>query len=663
MRLPVRSTHLVDDLSIDPDQDVSVRQLLASGTVQVKVPVMNAGEQVGELVLVGGISDLWSKLIYTSLLTMLGGVFALLAGVLVALRLQRKVTAPIYNLVQAMASVRETHRYDLSVPDAPDRETGELVAGFNKMLRDVRERDERLEAHRQNLEHEVADRTRDLKDARDAAEFANRAKSDFLATMSHEIRTPMNGIMVMADILTGGELPARQRRYAEVIAKSGRGLLSIINDILDFSKIEAGKLELEDIDVDLNDVAENVVGLFAEQARSKGVDLAAWVSPDLPRSVRGDPVRLTQVVTNLVNNALKFTAEGSVKINVGFSAEDRSQIEIAVRDSGIGIAGDKLGAIFELFSQADQSTTRQFGGTGLGLTICKRLAIAMGGDIGVTSRVGEGSTFSIVIPCRGAGESYWPKLPLSAGEPSVCVLDVEGDATTEALAKLFHAAGFVVRKSSEIAEKVSPRIICADVARIGAYSPSARTVLLALSAFNAEEEPVRNVDAVIPKPLLRSDIEALLARIVRGEKMQQSADSTKVNASTRIAPFTPFAVLVADDNVVNREVAMEALNGLGGAVTLAENGVQALAAMKSRRFDIVFMDGSMPEMDGLTAAQHIRRLEADTTAPRTPIVGLTAHVVGVDAQHWRDAGMDAVVYKPFTIAELAHTIESLLPGT
>ncbi|MGZ3408769.1 MAG: EAL domain-containing protein [Xanthobacteraceae bacterium] len=655
------STHLIDDLSISPDQDVSIHQLLASGTVQVKVPVLNAGDQVGELVLIGGISDLWSKLLYTFLLTMAGGVFALFAGILVALRLQRKVTAPIYNLVKAMTAVRETHRYDIVVPNAPDRETGELVTGFNQMLRDVRERDERLETHRQTLEQDVADRTRDLKDARDLAESANRAKSEFLATMSHEIRTPMNGIMVMADILTGGELPARQRRYAEIIAKSGRGLLSIINDILDFSKIEAGKLELEEIDVDLNEIAENVTGLFAEQARSKGVDLAAWVDPALPRAVRGDPVRLTQVVTNLVNNALKFTTEGSVKISIRFVAEDRSKIEIAVRDSGIGIPGDKLGTIFESFSQADQSTTRQFGGTGLGLTICKRLATAMGGDIGVISKVGEGSTFSIVIPCRGAGESYWPELSLSVGEPSVCIVDVAGDATAEALAGYFAAAGFDARKPSEIAEKASPRIICVDAARIGAYVPSAHTVLLALSDFNAEEPPAGNADAVIPKPLLRSDVEALLPRIVRGEKLTRTREFTKVNSSAQIAPFEKFTVLVADDNVVNREVAMEALKGLGGVVTLAENGVQALAAMKSARFDIVFMDGSMPEMDGLTASRHVRNFEAETKTPRTPIVGLTAHVVGVDAQKWRDAGMDAVVYKPFTIAELARKIEKLLP--
>ena len=200
----------------------------------------------------------------------------------------------------------------MTVEQASDREIGELVDGFNRMLGDIRERDERLEAHARNLEDEVKARTADLRVARDAAEAANRAKSDFLATMSHEIRTPMNGIMVMADLLVQAELPRRQQRFADVIARSGKSLLAIINDILDFSKIEAGKLELERLPVDVNALAENVTSLFAERAREKGLDLAAFVDPALPQ-ITSDPVRLGQVVSNLVNNALKFTEKGSVR--------------------------------------------------------------------------------------------------------------------------------------------------------------------------------------------------------------------------------------------------------------------------------------------------------------------------------------------------------------
>jgi EAL domain-containing protein (putative c-di-GMP-specific phosphodiesterase class I)/signal transduction histidine kinase/CheY-like chemotaxis protein len=657
------SAHLVDDLVIGSNEgeSISILDLLASGTIQVQVPVVHAGERVGELTLISDISALWRALLYTLVFTAGGGALALLAGVLVALRLQRNVTAPILDLVRAMTSVRQTHRYDLHVPEAKDREIGELVNGFNQMLRDVRERDDRLEAHRQNLEHEVADRTRDLKDARDLAESANRAKSDFLATMSHEIRTPMNGMMVMADMLAGGALPARQRRHAEIIARSGRSLLAIINDILDFSKIEAGKLELENVDIDLNDIVENVVGLFAEQARGKGIDLAGWVDPNLPRSVRGDPVRVTQIVTNLVNNALKFTSEGWVVISAGFRGTDTSRIEIAVKDSGIGIPADKVDTIFESFSQADQSTTRQFGGTGLGLTICKRLALAMAGDIHVTSTLGEGSAFSVVIPCLASGESHWPRLAPHPERAPLCVLDISASGTAEVLGGYFAASGFTVAGSIDD-DEATPAIMCADVSRLGAHARrSPDTLLLALSSSPDGEQSAVKADAVIAAPVLRSDIEAILARIVRGETIQQPSESAAHGARGRVAPFAPFDVLVADDNAVNREVAQLALGSLGGLVTLSEDGAQALDTAKSRRFDIVFMDGSMPVMDGMTAARHIRIHEAETNAARTPIVALTAHVVGVDAQQWRDAGMDAVVYKPFAVAELARTIESLLP--
>jgi signal transduction histidine kinase len=304
---------LIGELTFDGHEEASVIDLLTSGTIQVSVPILNGGTPVGRIVLVGGIADLWPRLLSSFAYTLLGGAVALIVGLLVAWRLQRAVTKPIGGLVQAMTQVREEQRYDVAVPNASDREIGELVDGFNRMLHDVRERDDRLEAHRRNLEKEVADRTHELREARDAAEMANRAKSEFLATMSHEIRTPMNGILVMAELLTASALPVRQRRFAEIIAKSGQSLLAIINDILDFSKIEAGKLELESQPVDLNGLAENVTSLFAERARNKSIDLAALVDPSAPRAITGDPVRLSQVVSNLVNNALKFTEQGFVK--------------------------------------------------------------------------------------------------------------------------------------------------------------------------------------------------------------------------------------------------------------------------------------------------------------------------------------------------------------
>jgi EAL domain-containing protein (putative c-di-GMP-specific phosphodiesterase class I)/signal transduction histidine kinase/DNA-binding NarL/FixJ family response regulator len=660
---------LIGDPTLEGSDDVSVLALLTSRTVQAVVPVVHEGRIVGRLTLIGGIADLWPQLLWTVLLTLFGGGIALAVGLLVAWRFQRAVTAPLQLLVHAMARIRRDHRYDVSVPDASDREIGELVDGFNRMLHDVRDRDARLEAHRRNLEKDVADRTRDLREARDLAETANRAKSEFLATMSHEIRTPMNGIMVMAELLNGGTLPARQRRFAEIIVKSGQTLLAIINDILDFSKIEAGKLDLERRPLDLNEIAESVTTLFAERAREKSLDLAAVVDPTVPRIIAGDPVRLSQVISNLVNNALKFTEHGFVKMTIARAAGRPRHLEICVSDSGIGIPRDKLATIFEAFSQADQSTTRQFGGTGLGLAICKRLVDAMGGEITVESRIGAGSAFSVAIPIDQEGQPAWPRLAPEAGL-TFCVLDVAGEATAAALTRYLTASRYTVIRADErlsFEQRQQAALICADAARLAAFDaspigPGPIRIALCELGDASGDELIRSgrADAVISRPVLRSDIADLLGRIVADEPVVQPGAGTTVESM--VAQFRPFTALVADDNAVNREVASEALSQLGASVRTVENGVQAVQAVAAGDYSVIFMDGSMPEMDGFEATRRIRAAEIEHGRPKSVIVALTAHVVGTDADEWSRAGMDDVVHKPFTLAKLAETIARLLPG-
>ncbi|WP_372424224.1 ATP-binding protein [Salinarimonas chemoclinalis] len=644
--------HLVLDEATPP----SVGAILFSRTAVVGVPVRHRGVEVGRLELISETGDLRGRLLVVLAFALGAAMVASAIGLAIAWRLQRAITRPLLTLSATMSRVRESHDYDEACPVESDDEIGQLALGFNAMLGEIRRRDARLAQHRERLESEVEERTRDLATAKDAAERASSAKSDFLATMSHEIRTPMNGMLVMAELLAAGDLPERQRRYAEVIARSGQSLLAIINDILDFAKVEAGKLELEAVPVDLGEAAETVVTLFGERAAGKGLDLAAAIDPVLPRIV-GDPVRLTQVLANLVNNALKFTETGHVLVRIA-AADGR--VTIRVEDTGIGIPEEKRATIFSAFSQADQSTTRRYGGTGLGLSIVQRLVAAMGGAIRVESVVGEGSCFIVELPCIAAADGA--PAPPRLDAPRVAIVAAEGAATRTALSLRLAAAGFDVA-GPEADGADADWIVDADaLLRDGRPTGARRVLALAPIGERAGEEARARglADALLRRPLAPSEWALALARLVDGSPFPRE-DGAPDRAASSLPRFAGARVLVADDSAVNREVACEALSRLGIAARTVANGREALDAILAGGIDLVLMDGSMPELDGFEATRLVRVHEAQSGTARTPIVALTAHVVGAGADAWREAGMDGVLHKPFTLAALAQTLGAHLP--
>jgi signal transduction histidine kinase/CheY-like chemotaxis protein/HPt (histidine-containing phosphotransfer) domain-containing protein len=602
----------------------------------------------------------------------------------------RSVLRPIRRVAAALEERRQGN-LSVRVPEQGLGEVGQLSRTFNAMAATLELRT-----------NELSDANRRLARAVAAAEAASRMKSDFLANMSHEIRTPLNGVVGMVTLLLGTPLLPEQREYVEMARSSSDTLIGVVSDILDVSKIEAGRLELDMQDFDLHDLIGATRDMLRQEAAAKGLTLTVGFDPDVPAAVRGDRLRVGQVLGNLLANAVKFTAEGEVAFHASVAERTNVSTVIAfeVRDTGIGIAPERLPTLFDPFAQADISTTRQYGGTGLGLTICRDLTRLMDGSLTASSELKHGSTFIATIPLApalGAAPATAPPIELRG----LRVLVVDDNAANRRIVEAYVSAWGMRARSARNATQAVTQLEAAadegepyDVALLDFNMPgenglqlarrieatprlrSTRLILLASSSPTLTELQASGIGQHLSKPVSQSSLlDAISTSLHAGLSETDSEHTAEPGAVTEppvpvgLQPPAalgsgtgPARILIAEDNLVNRTYVERLLERAGHQVTSAVDGLQVLKAYDAGEFDLVLMDCQMPEHDGYDTTKDIRRREAASGRPRTPIVAMTAAATEDIRRKCLAAGMDEYLTKPLGIAELEQALGRWLPS-